>query len=158
MKRLLMVAALLMMSGCAAQKVAVNPPPPVNRDWTISIQWNFDFTNFAQCSATLTQGCISSFTWGYLTGSTEMPVKTLSAPIPACTATLTESCIQGTTQPVLVKDQGNSTLGIGSVTFFAHANFVNNSGAAGSTADATYNDPTGVSANSAISNLSETRQ
>lgn len=112
------------LGGCPKQ-AAVNPPAPApaKTDWTITAKWSEDFTDFAPCSATVTKGCVSGFTWGYLQGATQVPLKT-SAP----------SVCSGSTQPEACADTVNGTLGIGPVTFYIVANYVDNAGNAGSTA------------------------
>lgn len=119
------IAALCLLAtvlpGCAAKKVAVNPPS--QQDWTITVTWHEDFTNFVPCSSTVTKGCVSGFTWGYLQGTTQVALKT-SAP-GVCT---------GTTQPETCTDTVNATLGVGPVTFYCVANYVDNAGNTGSTA------------------------
>ncbi|MGH9740560.1 MAG: hypothetical protein ACRD4X_18530 [Candidatus Acidiferrales bacterium] len=113
------------LAGCAAKKTAVNPPrnPPSQQDWTITATWQENFTNFIPCSSTVTKGCVSGFTWGYLQGTSQVSLKT-SAP-GVCT---------GTTQPETCTDTVNATLGIGPVTFFCVANYIDNAGNTGNTA------------------------
>src|SRR5690348_9511785 len=81
--------------GCP--KPGATPPPQINKDWAITVSLNYDFTNFVPCSSTVTKGCISGFTWGYLQGSTQVPVKTSPA-----------SICSGTVQPETCIDTGNS--------------------------------------------------
>ena len=114
MKRLAILALLL--AGCAAH---VTPPTPV--DWTITPQFNYDFTNYQICSATVTTGCVSGFTWGYLNGTTQVPLKTSATTI--CT---------GTTQPEACTDSQNAQLPIGSLTFYVEANYLSLAGTASS--------------------------
>lgn len=138
----LFVAVLL--GGCPKQ-TTVNPPanPPANGDWTITATWNFDFTNFVPCSATVAKGCIQSFTWGYLTGTVQVPLKTSAA-----------SVCSGTTQPEACTDTVNGTVGMGAVTFFCEANYVDNSGNAGVTSQdesSPVNVATGSPTNLAVS-------
>ncbi|MGH9687743.1 MAG: hypothetical protein ACRD5K_11695 [Candidatus Acidiferrales bacterium] len=123
------VAALCLLAtaltGCAAQKTATNPPasPPTQQDWTVTAAWQENFTNFVPCSSTVTKGCVSGFTWGYLQGTTRVAIKT-SAP----------TVCAGPTQPETCTDTVNATLGIGPVTFYIVANYVDNAGIATSTA------------------------
>lgn len=112
---------IISLAGCAAHNAPVNPPSPT-QDWTITATWNEDFTNFVPCSSTVTKGCVSGFTWGYLQGTTQVPLKTSAVTV--CT---------GTTQPETCTDSTNSVLGIGSVTFYCIANYVDNSATTGST-------------------------
>lgn len=107
---------IIAICGCASQ-APVKVPPPVNKDWTITIGFNYDFTNYPICSASITKGCIIGFTWGYNQGSTAIPLKTSATSI--CT---------GSTQPVTCTDTANSTLGIGSMTAYAVANAIDNNG------------------------------
>lgn len=116
----LVLAAL---SGCAAHPAPTPVPPSPIKDWTITPTWNYDFTNFVPCSATVTKGCVSGFTWGYLQGSTQIPLKTSPA-----------SVCSGATQPEVCTDTANALLGIGNVTPYVVANFVDNNGVANATA------------------------
>lgn len=108
---------LLLLVGCGGANVVTSTPPPVNADWTITLSFNYDFTNYVPCSASVTKGCISTFTWGYMQGTTQMPLKTSPASVCA-----------GATQPEACIDTANSTLGIGSVVPYAIANGFDNSG------------------------------
>jgi hypothetical protein len=117
------------LGGCVHSAPVTPPAPPPTKDWTITATWNYDFTNFKPCSATLTSGCISGFTWGYMLGTTQVAIKT-SAP----------SVCTGSTQPETCTDTGNSTLGIGTVTMYCVADYVDNSGNAGATASSTFSD------------------
>lgn len=117
---------LLLLVGCGGANVVTNTPPPVNADWTITVSFSYDFTNYVPCSASVTKGCISGFTWGYVQGTTSVPLKT--SPPNVCT---------GTTQPETCIDTANSTLGIGSVVPYAVANGFDNSGNPVSSASAT---------------------
>ena len=109
---------VLGLSGCAGQRPAPTPiPPSPIKDWTVTATWSYDFTNFPICSATVTKGCISGFTWGYLQGSTQIPLKT--SPTSACS---------GATQPETCTDTANSQLGIGSVIPYGIANGIDNNG------------------------------
>ncbi|MGA9883575.1 MAG: hypothetical protein WBQ34_07645 [Candidatus Acidiferrales bacterium] len=112
------------LTGCAAKKTAINPPanPPSQQDWSVTATWQENFTNFVPCSSTVTKGCVSGFTWGYLQGTTQVALKT-SAP----------TVCAGPTQPETCTDTVNATLGIGPVIFYIVANYVDNAGNAGST-------------------------
>lgn len=133
MKRVLagLLLVSLMLAGCgAAPPVSTGTPPPVNKDWTITGTWFYDFTNYMGCSPTITAGCISGFTWGYMNGTMLVPIATLSEPIPACSATVTENCqVTSTTQPVTIKFQGNSQLPIGNISFGVEAADISQQGA-----------------------------
>ena len=123
MRKLTLIFALLAIAGCG-KTVPVNPPAPTpapNKDFTVTATFNYDFTNFAACSSAVKTGCISGFSWGYLTGS--------GSQIPLHTAT-TAACT-GTTQPEACTDVTNSQLPMGSVTFYFVATFINNAGTAG---------------------------
>jgi len=137
MKRLLALCLLLFCFGCA-KTVPVPVPPPIQKDFTITGTWKYDFTNFAACSATVTKGCISGFSWGYLQGATEVPLK--SSATSACT---------GATQPEPCTDVVNSQLPMGSLTFYLLANFIDNSGNAGTTAAVDTANPTVITAGAA---------
>ncbi len=131
---ILVLTVALIFAGCAAQN-PVTPVVPVNPDFTINVTFNYDYTNFAACSGTLTKGCISGFTWGYLQGTTQVQLKTSANT--ACT---------GTTQPEACSDSTNSQLPMGSLTFYVIANYIDNSGNTGSTSAATTPTPTTVTA------------
>lgn len=124
--------SLLLLSGCP--KATAPVPPPIttpNPDFTITGSWQYDFTNFVPCSATVTTGCISGFTWGYINGTTLVPIATMAEPVPACSASVTANCqsVSGT-QPQTFKFQGNSQLAIGSVNFYVVVNSITTTGAA----------------------------
>jgi hypothetical protein len=114
----LLVFALLA-AGCSGHR----PIRPPVKDWTITVTFNYDFTNFPQCSATVTKGCVNGFTWGYLQGTTQIPLKT--SPVSVCT---------GATQPEACTDSANALLGIGTVVYYAQANGIDNNGNAVSSA------------------------
>lgn len=118
-KLAILLGVIITLSGCGMNPVVVNPPLGPNKDWAISISWQYDFTNFAKCSASVTKGCISNFTWGYTQGSTSVPLKTSAT-----------SVCSGSSQPQSCSDTANSLLGIGPVSFYAIANGVDNNGAA----------------------------
>jgi hypothetical protein len=115
---------LFLLAGCSAQKPPVVTPPPVNKDFAITAKWNEDFTNYFACSATVTSGCIQSFTWGYLSGAANTPVPLKTSAVTVCT---------GTTQPEACTDTTNSQLPIGNVTFYIVVNYINNAGVASAT-------------------------
>lgn len=124
MKKLLVLLPLLLLYGCP-KATTVNVPPPPNADWTVTINFTYDFTNFVPCSATVTSGCISGFTWGYMSGTSQVPLKT--SPANVCS---------GTTQPENCTDVTNATVGIGNVVPFVTANGKDNSGNAVSSSPA----------------------
>jgi hypothetical protein len=142
-KRMLVVAMLCaVLVGCAAgPRPTPIPAPPVlspNKDWTITANWQYDFTNFPACSATLTTGCVTGFTWGYLKGATQIPLKTSPVPFVPCAvppATQTPPCVDTTTTPLTFHDTANGLVGIGSVTPYVVANGIDNSGNAVSSAN-----------------------
>jgi hypothetical protein len=111
-------------AGCAARKSVGNSPvnSPAAKDWTITATWQENFTNYVPCSSRVTRGCISGFTWGYLQGTTQVPLKT-SAP----------SVCAGSTQPETCTDSTDATLGIGPVTFYVIASYMDNAANPGST-------------------------
>lgn len=144
MNRFLSLALLsvLFLAGCPKNNPvpvpapAPSPAPPDNKDFTINTTWKYDFTNFAACSGSVTTGCISGFSWGYINAANaQVPLKT--SPASACS---------GTTQPETCADVTNSQLPMGSVNFYLVANFVNNSGAAASTAAVNPNAPLTITA------------
>src|SRR6202050_5876188 len=86
--------------------VPVTPPapPPVNKDWLITASCSYNFTNFMQCSTSVTSGCITGFTWGYLNAQgVQVPLKT--SPPAVCS---------GASQPQACTDTANRQLTIGS--------------------------------------------
>lgn len=114
MKTLLLLLPLLLV-GCAA-KNPVTPVVPVNGDWTITLNWTQDFTNETPCG-TAKVGCITSFTWGYISNGAPITLKT--SPVSVCS---------GSAQPETCTDTTNATVGIGNVTPFAITNGFDNSG------------------------------
>lgn len=135
-KRLLLIGLVVFSFGCAAHNPTPVPVPPSPlRDWTITVSFSYDFTNFPACSATLTAGCVTSFTWGYLVkGTTQVPVKTTAVPYPVCVIPvpnpLTAPCADTTTTPLTFHDVGNGVMGIGAVTPYVVANGIDNNGVA----------------------------
>ena len=119
LRKMVGLVAVLLLAGCAAKPPVTPPPPPPVKDWTITVTFNYDFTNFVPCSATVTKGCITGFTWGYLQSGASIPLKTSAVTV--CT---------GVTQPETCTDVTNSTLGIGPITYYAIANGIDNNGAA----------------------------
>ena len=115
MRRTGLLIAVLLVAGCGAHVPA--PVPQPLKDWTITATWNYNFTNYVPCSATVTKGCISSFTWGYLQGTTPIPLKTSAVSVCA-----------GTTQPESCTDTTNATVGIGSIVPYIIASGVDNNG------------------------------
>lgn len=114
---LVLVVSMTALSGCHSSSAPVPPAP--NRDWTITATFKYDFTNYSICSATITRGCATGFTWGYSQGGTQVPLKT--SPTSICT---------GATQPQTCTDTVNSVLGIGPTVFYVTANGIDNGGAA----------------------------
>lgn len=108
--------------GCRASA----PTPPSIADWTLTITFTYDFTNFPVCSATVTKGCVSGFNWGYIQSANSITVKT--SPTTICA---------GTTQPLTCTDTANTQLGIGPTTYFVDAVGVDNNGAAVTSVDGT---------------------
>lgn len=121
MKKIALLLFMLLCLSLVACVHNVTPPPPPNQDFTVTATWQYNFSNFPGCSSTVTTSCISGFTWGYLNGSTQVPLKT-SLPS-ACT---------GSTQPESCTDNTQSLLPMGSVTFYLVVNTMNSSGQAGS--------------------------
>lgn len=118
---LLTITGCMIITGCAARNGSVQVPPPTpppvqTVDWSITMNWNEDFTNFIPCT-TNKVGCIAGFTWGYISGGN--PVTLKISPVTVCT---------GTAQPEACTDTVNAMVGIGSVTPFAIANAYDNSG------------------------------
>jgi hypothetical protein len=109
---------LLVLATAGCPNASAPNPPAINPDWTITATWSFDFTNFSPCSATVTKGCVSGFSWGYIQGTNQVPLKT--SPASVCT---------GATQPESCSDTANSVLGIGPTIFYVKANGIDNNGA-----------------------------
>jgi hypothetical protein len=125
--------AALFIAGCAARKSAGNSPvnSPLAKDWTITVAWQENFTNYVPCSSTVTKGCVSGFTWGYLQGPTQVPLKTSAASVCAASSSGADAPLA---QPEMCTDSINATLGIGPVTFYVVANYIDNVGNPGTTA------------------------
>ena len=139
---LILFAFLPLIAGCQKAPISNPPPPPPHIDWTITVTWFYDWTNYVQCSATVTKGCVSSFTWGFVQGTNQVPLKT--SPPTVCT---------GTAQPQICSDTVNQVLGIGPTVFYVTANGIDNNGAAvksnqnnSASQEVKIGDPTNVSA------------
>lgn len=145
MKKALLLALALALTGCA-KHVTPPPPPPPPLDFPVTIHFGYDFTNFFACSTSVTKGCISGFTWGYLQGNAQVALHTASVAV--CT---------GATQPQSCTELVNSQLPIGSLTFYVVANYVDNAGVVGKTAPGTTATPSVVPAD-VPTNVTETHQ
>jgi hypothetical protein len=89
-----------------------------------------------QCSASVTSGCISGFTWGYLNAAgAQVPLKTSAV-----------SVCSGTAQPQACTDTANSQLPIGSDTFTIVVNYIDSTGKPQTTAPVTAASPTVIAA------------
>jgi hypothetical protein len=124
--------------------VSVTPPapPPVNKDWLITASFTYNFTNYMQCSASpasgtsVTSGCITGFTWGYLNAQgAQVPLKT--SPVAVCS---------GASQPQACTDTANSQLPIGSDTFTIVVNYIDSTGKPQVTSPVTSASPTVIAA------------
>lgn len=121
--------AAISLAGCGMKPAAVViPPAPVQKDWTITDTWQYNFTNYVTCSASVTKGCISGFTYGFVINGAAIPTATLAEPISACSVSVTVNCQSGSTQPVTITAQAMQLLGIGPVTPYVVANYVDNAG------------------------------
>jgi hypothetical protein len=112
-------SALLWLASCT-KTVSVTPPAPtpVNKDWLITASFSYNFTNYMQCSASVTTGCITGFTWGYLNAQgAQVPLKT--SPVTVCS---------GESQPQACTDTANSQLPIGSDNFTIVVNYIDSAG------------------------------
>jgi hypothetical protein len=119
-----------------AVSVAPPAPPPVNKDWLITASFSYNFTNYMQCSASVTSGCITGFTWGYLNAQgAQVPLKT--SPVTVCS---------GASQPQACIDSANSQLPIGSDTFTIVVNYVDSTGKSQVTSPVTSASPTVIAA------------
>lgn len=121
MKKSLLLALALALTGCA-KHIPTNPPPPPPIDFPVTLKWSYDFTNFFVCSATVTKGCVSGFSWGYMQGQTQVPLDTVTTA--ACSGAQPQTC----------SDLKNSQLPIGAVTFYVRANIIDNAGVIGQSA------------------------
>jgi hypothetical protein len=89
-----------------------------------------------QCSASVTSGCITGFTWGYLNAQgAQVPLKTSPA-----------SVCSGATQPQTCSDTTNSQLPIGSDTFTIVVNYIDSTGKSQVTSPVTSASPTVIAA------------
>ena len=132
MKLLSGLLTMILLAGCAGRVPAPSPVPPNQpKDWTVTVNFDFNFTNYVPCSTTVTKSCITGFTWGYSSVGVNTPLATLAEPVPVCTSSLTENCTTGGS-PAHFTVQTNSLLPIGSVGFFAKANYIDQNGAAAS--------------------------
>ena len=121
-----------------AKTVPVTPPapPPVNKDWLITASFSYNFTNYMQCGASVTSGCITGFTWGYLNAQgTQVPLK--PSPVTVCS---------GASQPQACTDTANSQLPIGSDSFTIVVNYIDSTGKPQITSPVTSSSPTVIAA------------
>jgi hypothetical protein len=128
-----LIGLVLFCVGCVAQKPVPVPIPAPLRDWTLTANWQYDFTNFATCSTTVTAGCVTGFTWGYLKGTTQVPLKTSLLPFTPCAvapAVQVPPCVDTTTTPLTFHDTASGVVGIGPVTPYVVANGLDNNGVA----------------------------
>ncbi len=124
MRKIFRAAALLAAlacAGCAAQKTAVNPPAPApaNGDHSITLTWQQTFADSPACSSTVTASCISGFSEGYVSGSSQEQLHTDTTAV--CT---------GSAQPETCTSTFNGVLPIGVVTFYVNTAYVDQNGAA----------------------------
>src|ERR1700689_4682827 len=134
---LTILATLICLSSCT-KSVPVPPPapPPVNKDWLITANFSYNFTNYMQCSASVTSGCISGFTWGYLNAQgAQVPLKTSAV-----------SVCSGASQPQACTDTANSQLPIGSDTFTIVVNYLDSTGKSQNTSPVTSSSPVVIAA------------
>ena len=111
-------------------------PPPVNKDWLITASFSYNFTNYMQCGASVTSGCITGFTWGYLNAQgTQVPLKT--SPVTVCS---------GASQPQACTDTANSQLPIGSDSFTIVVNYIDSTGKPQITSPVTSSSPVVIAA------------
>ena len=127
----------LWLASCT-KTVSVTPPAPtpVNKDWLITASFSYNFTNYMQCSASVTSGCITGFTWGYLNAQgVQVPLKT--SPVTVCS---------GASQPQACTDTANSQLPIGSDTFTIVVVYIDSAGKSQVTSPVTAASPTVIAA------------
>jgi hypothetical protein len=116
--------------------VAPPAPPPVDKDWLITASFSYNFTNYMQCSASVTSGCVTGFTWGYLNAQgAQVPLKT--SPVAVCS---------GASQPQACTDTANSQLPIGLDTFTIVVNYIDSTGKSQITSPVTSASPTVIAA------------
>lgn len=147
MKKFLVYAiATLALCGCAGRHPVpppVPPPPVNNKDFTITLKWNEDFTNVPKCSASVTKGCVTGFTVGYTAGTstTVVPLPSPNVALSACTAG---------NEPEPCQYVTNSQLPLGTVTWSVSALGIDSNGAVvsatstGNTTAVTLPSPTNV--------------
>jgi hypothetical protein len=132
----ILTTSLWLASCTKTVPVAPPAPPPVNKDWLITASFSYNFTNYMQCSANVTSGCITGFTWGYLSAQgVQVPLKT--SPVTVCS---------GASQPQACTDTANSQLPIGSNTFTIVVSYVDSAGKAQVTSPVTSASPTVIAA------------
>jgi hypothetical protein len=134
---LTILATLICLVSCT-KSVPVTPPapPPVNKDWLITASFSYNFTNYMQCSASVTSGCITGFTWGYANAQgVQIPLKTSAV-----------SVCSGSAQPQACTDTANSQLPIGSNIFTIVVNYIDAAGKPQVTAPVTAASPTVIAA------------
>lgn len=125
--RLSLLVLTLALAGCAAQRTpAPVPGPKPLVDHTIGLTWNQSTVNNGFCSSTVTTSCISGFNEGYLSGTTQVQLHTDTPAV--CT---------GTTQPLNCTATFNGILPIGNVVFYVTTTYLDQAGAAGTTAAGT---------------------
>lgn len=124
--------SLMFLAGCAHQPVTPPTPPPTNLDYTITATWNYDFTNTVPCSASVTKGCISSYSVIYANPAGTTKVTLASAPVTSCS---------GTKQPEACSFVFNSQLPVApnGLVWSVVTNFIDVNGTNGSTSGATGN-------------------
>src|ERR1700722_3550103 len=116
---LTILTTVICLASCT-KSVPVTPPapPPVNKDWLITASFTYNFTNYMRCSASVTSGCITGFTWGYTNAQgAQVPLKTSAV-----------SVCSGTAQPQACTDTSNSQLPIGSNIFTIVVNYIDAAG------------------------------
>jgi hypothetical protein len=86
----------------------------------MTADWTYNETDSPPCSATVTSGCVVSFTWSYLSG-TGAVVSLKTSPISVCT---------GTSQPQTCTDSTTGVLPIGTSQFQIVTNSITNTGTA----------------------------
>src|SRR3984957_2342685 len=134
---LTILTTLICLASCT-KAVPVTPPapPPVNKDWLITASFTYNFTNYMQCSASVTSGCITGFTWGYANAQgAQVPLKTSAV-----------SVCSGSAQPQACTDTANSQLPIGSNIFTIVVNYIDAAGKPQITAPVIAASPTVIAA------------
>lgn len=139
--RFLYSGLLFLLIGCSHNTAVAPPalPPSTPADHSITLSWTQSFADNFACSSTVTTSCMSSYTEGYMNGTT--PVTLHTDTMAVCT---------GATQPETCTTTFSSPLPIGAVSFFITLNYVDSTGAANSLTPVTTASPIQISADAPV--------